>query len=105
MRQEVKLNKSNQAELVNELQVQAVSGTYAEVLYLVVAAQTEAQQSNPLITDYFINRMKEGGFDGWSHSYLELLRLKRVALILEKTTTVEKIDDLQNKILEGLLPE
>jgi len=32
---------------------------------------------------YFINKLKSGGFDGWSHGFVELLRLQNIAKTLK----------------------
>lgn len=47
---------------------------------------------NSDITSYLAEKFTQGGFDGWSNAYLELLRLKRVAKILS-------LDDLTSALM------
>jgi tetratricopeptide (TPR) repeat protein len=55
------------------------------------------------INEYFTQRFKAGGFDGWSSSYLELLRIKRVAGILGMNTLLVELDPLEFAIRSGSL--
>ncbi len=80
---------------------------YTKLLDRVIADYAKKSGADSALTSdigaYFSGKFKESGFDGWSNSYLELLRLKRVAKILSLTWLSESLDSLEFAVQSGSL--
>lgn len=87
LRNEIDLTKNSARTLLSEMEKQEVKRGYDEILVKVLKrfASRDEKSNSQLVTDvqnYLSSSFKQGGFDGWSNAYLELLRIKRIAKIL-----------------------
>lgn len=74
-----------------------------QILIAIQTGQATFAQYKDAVEGYFVQSLTSGGFDGWSHSFVELLRLRNVAEKLGVTEFVTLADDIDAKAKAGTL--
>lgn len=74
-----------------------------QILLAIESGQATFAQYKDAIEGYFVQSLTSGGFDGWSHSFVELLRLRNIAQKLGVTEFVTLADDIDAKAKTGTL--
>lgn len=101
---EIDLTKGNVAQFKGSISQR--TGKYDVLVHRIadayLAGKADSKLSNDL-TAYFSERLKSGGFDGWSNAYLELLRIKRIANILSMDWIIKDTEALTIAVQNGSL--
>lgn len=101
LRAELALSKENATG--TSLEADSVLSTIIQrMIDSYVRGTTDASLSAE-ISSYIASEFKAGGFDGWSNGYLDLLRIKRVAKILELKVVSDELVPLEFAARNGSL--
>jgi tetratricopeptide (TPR) repeat protein len=105
IRMEAELTPQN-AQQINFKELNSHNSKYLALVEKILKASASKNRSQELTkqaTDYFSERFKAGGFDGWSHAYLELHRIRRIASILSMNWLIEDLNPLEFAVQNGSL--
>jgi hypothetical protein len=79
---------------------------YSQIVQIFLAVkggQAQFVQHEATIENFFKQSLTSGGFDGWSHAFVDLLRLRNIAKKLGVNEFVKMADDIDAKAKAGTL--
>lgn len=83
-------------------------GAYGQIINYLVQGASKPQliaQLEPQLEQYFTAKLTSGGFDGWSHAFVDLMRIRAIAKKLNIQTTVALLNDIEKKAQDGTLKD
>lgn len=78
-------------------------GQIVTFLFAIKAGNAELTDLLPAIENFFTQNLTSGGFDGWSHTFVTLLRLKNIGNKLGLNDFVLSLDSIEAKAKAGTL--
>lgn len=74
-----------------------------DFLFKIERGEANYSQLQAAVENYFTQSLNSGGFDGWSHSFVDMLRLRNIGVKLGITDFVKSIDEIKTKAENGTL--